>query len=144
METLIRFVHLMAAAYWLGGLVMLALVVVVGIRVLEREALRTLLVPLARTFALGALVAGLLLAGTGYLLASRRLFGLEALSSTAYGRRLALKLLLVVLTLAATALHVALGRSASRRMLIVSRSMAVVAFLLTVGVFYVAAGLVSG
>jgi putative copper export protein len=141
---MVRFVHLMSAAYWLGGLVMLAMVVVVGIRVLEREALRTLLVPLARTFSWGAVVAGLLLAGTGYLLASRRLSGVEALSSTSYGRRLALKLLLVVLTLAATALHVALGRSTSRHLLIASRSLAVVAFLLTAGVFYVAAQLVSG
>jgi hypothetical protein len=48
------------------------------------------------------------------------------------------------MTLAATALHVLLGRSTSRRSLIVSRSVAVLAFLLTAGVFFVAAGLVSG
>ena len=143
-ETLIRFVHLLAAAYWLGGLVMLALVVVVGTRLLDRDAFRALLVPLARSFAWGALVAWLLLAATGYLLASRRLSGVEALSGTSYGRRLTLKLVLVVMTLAATALHVLLGRSTSRRLLIVSRSMAMVAFLLTVGVFYAAARLVSG
>ena len=144
LETPIRFVHLLAAAYWLGGLIMLAMVVVVGIRVLDREAFRAFLVPLARSFAWGALVAWLLLAATGYLLASRRLSGVEALSSTPYGRRLTPKLLLVVMTLAATALHVLLGRSTSRRSLIVSRSVAVLAFLLTAGVFFVAAGLVSG
>ena len=90
-ETLIRFVHLLAAAYWLGGLLMLALVAVVGTRVLDRDSFRALLVALARSFALGALVAWVLLAVTGYLLASRRLSGVEALSTTSYGRRLTLR-----------------------------------------------------
>lgn len=144
MDTAVRFVHLFAAAYWLGGLIMLALVVGVGLRVLDREQLRLLLVPLARSFAWGAAGAWLVLLLSGYLLASRRLTSFDALSSTAYGRRLGLKLVLVVLTLSATLLHVVLGRSRSRRALRVSRAMASVAFLLTAAVFFAAARLVSG
>jgi len=140
----IRFIHLLAAAYWFGGLVMLAMVVVVGTRVLDRDAFRALLVPLARWFAWGAFVAGLLLGITGYLLASRRLSGVEALSTTSYGRRLSLKLLLVVLTVAATALHILLGRSKSPRLLVISRGMAVLAFIATAGIFYAASQLVAG
>ncbi len=141
---MIRFIHLLAAAYWFGGLIMLAMVVVVGMRVLDRDDFRALLVPLARWFAWGAVVAWLLLGITGYLLASRRLSGLEALSTTSYGRRLALKLLLVVVTVAATALHILVGRSKSPRLLVMSRSMAVVAFIATAGIFYAASRLVAG
>jgi copper transport protein len=140
----IRFIHLLAAAYWFGGLVMLAMVVVVGMRVLDRDAFRALLVPLARWFAWGAVVAWLLLAITGYLLASQRLSGVEALSTTSYGRRLALKLVLVVLTVAATVLHTLLGRSKSPRLLVISRGMALVAFIATAGIFYAASRLVAG
>ena len=39
---MIRFIHLLAAAYWFGGLVMLAMVVVIGMRVLDRDAFRAL------------------------------------------------------------------------------------------------------
>jgi copper transport protein len=141
---LIRFIHLMAAAYWFGGLVMLAMVVVVGMRVLDRDAFRALLLPLARWFTWGSVVAWLLLGITGYFLASRRLSGVEALSTTSYGRRLSLKLLLVVLTVAATALHIFLGRSKSLRLLVISRGMAVVAFIATAGIFYAASRLVVG
>ena len=144
MEAPVRFLHLLAAAYWLGGLVMLALVVVVVRRVLDRDRFRAVLVPLARAFAWGSVVAWLLLGVTGYILASHRLSGLEALSGSDYGRRLSLKLVLVTLTLVAVGLHVILGRSASRGLLAVSRAMAVAAFALTAGVFYAAARLVSG
>lgn len=123
---------------------MLALVVGVGVRVVEREQLRALLVPLARAFAWGAAVAGVILLISGYLLASRRLLSLDALTSTAYGRRLALKLVLVALTLATTLLHVLLGHSRSSQVLLVSRAMAGLAFLFTVAVFFAAARLVSG
>ena len=110
---------------------MLALVVAVEVRVLDGNQLRALLVPLARSFVWGAAGAWPVLLLSGYLLASRRLSSFDALSSTAYGRRLALKLVLIVLTLSATLMHVVLGRSRSRRALVVSRAMARVAFLLT-------------
>jgi putative copper export protein len=110
---------------------MLALVVAVEVRVLDGNQLRALLVPLARSFVWGAAGAWPVLLLSGYLLASRRLSSFDALSSTAYGRRLALKLVLIVLTLSATLVHVVLGRSRSRRALVVSRAMARVAFLLT-------------
>jgi putative copper export protein len=110
---------------------MLALVVAVEVRVLDGNQLRALLVPLARSFVWGAAGAWPVLLLSGYLLASRRLSSFDALSTTAYGRRLALKLVLIVLTLSATLMHVVLGRSRSRRALVVSRAMARVAFLLT-------------
>jgi putative copper export protein len=110
---------------------MLALVVAVEVRVLDGNQLRALLVPLARSFVWGAAGAWPVLLLSGYLLASRRLSSFDALSTTAYGRRLALKLVLIVLTLSATLVHVVLGRSRSRRALVVSRAMARVAFLLT-------------
>jgi putative copper export protein len=71
---------------------MLALVVAVGVRVLDGDQLRALLVPVARSFAWGAAGAWLVLLLSGILLASRRLSSFDALSTTAYGRRLALKL----------------------------------------------------
>ena len=144
MEAPIRFIHLVAAAYWLGGLVLLAAVVVVGLRTLPRDTFRSLLVPVARAFAWGSAVAWLLLGVTGYLMASRRLASLDALASTPYGRRLSLKLVLVAVTLVAAALHVVLGRASSPRLVMLSRTMAVAAFLLTLGVFYTAARLAAG
>lgn len=110
---------------------MLALVVAVEVRVLDGNQLRALLVPLARSFVWGAAGAWPVLLLSGYLLASRRLSSFDALSTTAYGRRLALKLVLIVLTLSATLVRVVLGRSRSRRAHVVSRAMARVAFLLT-------------
>jgi hypothetical protein len=53
-------------------------------------------------------------------------------------------LVLVVLTLAATALHILLARSKSAPLLLISRGMALVAFIATAGIFYVALGLVAG
>jgi len=111
---------------------------------LDGNQLRALLVPLARSFVWGAAGAWPVLLLSGYLLASRRLSSFDALSSTAYGRRLALKLVLIVLTLSATLMHVVLGRSRSRRALVVSRAMARVAFLLTAPSSSAAARLVSG
>jgi hypothetical protein len=69
---------------------------------------------------------------------------LGQLSTTLYGQRLAVKVVLVGLTLAATVAHVVLGRSRSRPALTISRVMAGLAFLLTVAVFFAAARLVSG
>jgi putative copper export protein len=143
-DTLVRFIHLLAAAYWLGGLIMLASVVVVGLRVLDRDQFRALLIPLARLFAWGALVAWLILLLSGYLLASRRISSLDALSTTPYGRQLEVKLFLVALTIVATAVHVVLGRSRSRAALTISRAMAVLAFVFTASVFFAAARLASG
>jgi hypothetical protein len=69
---------------------------------------------------------------------------LGQLSTTLYGQRLAVKVVLVGLTLAVTVAHVVLGRLRSRPALTISRVMAGLAFLLTVAVFFAAARLVSG
>ena len=130
------FLHLVAAAFWLGGLILLAVVVVVGLRTLDREAFRRLIRGTGRAFAVGSAFAWALLALTGFLLARQHLDSVAQLTTTSFGRRLTVKIGLAGIALVAAAAHTITGRSRSRPVLVASRVLALVTFLATVAVYY--------
>ena len=129
---------MVAAATWLGGLVMLAVTTVSALRTLDREAFRRLLRRLGWAFAALSALTWLVLGVSGLLMAAPRLGSLGALSTTGFGRILALKTGFALLTLVATGGHVVAGRSQSKAILGLSRMFAVVAFATTLAVFYCA------
>ena len=136
---MLLFLHLLAAAFWLGGLLFLPIVVFQGHRTLEHEPFQRLLRATGRAFGLGSILAWTTLGITGYLLAREHLMGIEALSGTAFGQRLSLKIALAAGALLAALLHTATARARSRALLMVSRVLAAATLVLTVGVFYEAA-----
>ena len=144
METLWRVIHLVAAAYWLGGLLTLAIVAVSARRRLEAGAFAPLMASAGRTFAWGALVAGLLLAVSGIAMASAHLGSAADLASSAWGRTLLEKTGLVAIAVALTATHsVAGARTASHRWRMVSRALSPAILVVTLGIFYLAARLAA-
>jgi uncharacterized membrane protein len=64
--TLIRWLHLLSMAFFVGGQLMLAAVVVPAVRATNRDAIRAV----ARRFGVGRIVAILVLVVTGSLMAS--------------------------------------------------------------------------
>jgi uncharacterized membrane protein len=64
--TLIRWLHLLSMAFFVGGQLMLAAVVVPAVRATNRDAIRAV----ARRFGVGSIVAILVLVVTGSLMAS--------------------------------------------------------------------------
>lgn len=136
---MLLFLHLLAAAFWLGGLLLLPVVVFEGRRTLEREPFQRLLRATGRAFSLGSILAWATLGITGYLLARQHLRGIEDLSSTAFGQRLSLKIALAAGALMAALLHTATARARSRALLMFSRVLAGATLLLTLGVVYEAA-----
>ena len=124
--------HIIAAAIWLGGLVMLAVAVVAALRTLEREQFRAFIRVAARVFAGLALVAWLLLGATGLAMAERR----------GWSRLLVDKTGLAVLVVVLTVVHTLLGmRTGSRAAVMASRTVAVLIFLATLGIFWMAVNL---
>lgn len=91
-------VHLVAAAVWGGALLYLALLPWKTIRQ-ELDASRRLLWKLVERFSNAALVAVLLLVMSGAVMAFLHVYGIPAFSSTAYGRTLVRKIVLLLLAL---------------------------------------------
>ena len=144
METLWRVIHLVAAAYWLGGLLTLAIVAVAARRRLEAGAFAAVMASAGRTFMWGALVAGLLLAVSGVAMASAHLGSAADLTSSAWGRTLLEKTGLVAIAVALTATHsVAGARATSRSWRIASRVLSPAILAVTLGIFYMAARLAA-
>jgi len=133
---MLLFLHLVAAAFWLGGLILLIVVVVVGLRTLDREAFGRLIRGTGRAFAVGSVLAWAVLAVTGFLLARQHIDSLSQLTTTDFGRRLTVKIGLAGLAVVAATAHTITGRSRSRPVLAASRVLALVAFIATVAVFY--------
>jgi copper transport protein len=102
-------IHLLAAAIWGGGLLLLAVVLVPALRLLAagtwREALR---VAIPRFSVLGLAAWGILLL-SGLYSAWLQVGSLEALSQTPYGRSLLLKGALLIPILVLAAFHLRLG-----------------------------------
>jgi putative copper export protein len=136
-----RFLHLVAAAYWLGGLIVLAIVALVARRTLAREDFGFLMRRSGRVFATGAIFAGLLLAASGVALARERVVSVEALLTTPWGRTLALKTALAMLAVVLTLVHSWTGSRKARRAVIASRALSPAILLLTLGIFYLASRL---
>jgi putative copper export protein len=138
---MLLFLHLIAAAFWLGGLMLLPIIVFAGLRSLEREPFQRLIRLTGRAFALGSILAWATLGITGLLLARQHLGSVANLSTTAFGQRLLVKVVLAAGALLTAVLHTVTGRAGSPVLLAVSRILALTTFLLTLGVFYEAARL---
>lgn len=142
MDTLWRVIHLAAAAYWLGGLITLAVVAVAARRRLDSGAFATVMASAGRTFMWGAVAAGLLLAVSGVAMASTHLRTAGELTSTSWGRILLEKSGLVALAVALSAAHsVAGARSDSPSRRVASRALSPAILAVTLGIFYLAARL---
>lgn len=139
MDSIWRLVHLVAAAYWLGGLIMLAVVAIVASRTLEPPAFRALMARTGRAFAVGALLAGAAIALSGVAMAASRLHGWSDLQTTAWGRALGAKTILAALLVVLAAFHSYAGsRTSSRRWVMASRILSPVLLLVTLVVLYLA------
>lgn len=99
------FFHVLAMSLWVGGIAALTLVLPVAARGLALRPRRELLVGVVQRFALVALVAVLALTLTGVVQSLVHLNSLSELTSTAYGRAILVKVVLLVLTLVAAAVN---------------------------------------
>lgn len=120
------FAHLLGAALWLGGLVLLAALVLVAHRSLGREQFRAVASLAGRTFAGVSVLAGILLAVSGLVLAGDLHWPRLVLD------KLGLGIALVVVT----GLHTWTGRRTdSRPLVMTSRALSLLIFLLTLLAF---------
>lgn len=112
--SLVRFTHVLAAMGWVGGQLLLSLVVLPALRRhLEPDVRRSVVHATARRFAVVANVGLLpLLVATGLALAWHRGVTPGSLNDPGYGRLLAIKLVLVVVSIGLAAVH---GILASRQ-----------------------------
>jgi putative copper export protein len=101
----IRALHLIGAAVWAGGLVFLGVAVGAARKTLGDRERIALFRQLGRRFLVVGGIAMLVLIATGTDMASDRLASFGDLFDTAYGKRLAEKLALVVVVIALTAFH---------------------------------------
>lgn len=119
--------HLLGAALWLGGLVTLAMAVLVAHRALPAETFRPFVRQAGRAFAGLSALAWLLIGVPGIVLAER----------LGWPGPVRLKAALGVAILVASALHVVLGRrTSSRAAITTSRALAVLILAGTLLVFW--------
>jgi putative copper export protein len=104
-ETLVRSLHLIGAAVWAGGMVMLALAVGAARRTVAEHERIALFRALGRRFLWAGGLALLVLIATGTDMAADRLASFEDLFNTDYGERLLAKLVLVIVVIVLTAFH---------------------------------------
>jgi putative copper export protein len=104
-DTAIRALHLIGAAVWAGGMVMLALAVGAARRTVAEHERVALFRALGRRFAIAGGIAMVVLIATGTDMAADRLTDWGDLTGTDYGERLLAKLALVVLVIALTLFH---------------------------------------
>ncbi|ELY40044.1 copper resistance CopC/CopD family protein [Natronorubrum tibetense] len=109
---IVDFVHIVGAGLWVGGLAVLAFVVVPTVRNAHPDDRPVLLAATIRRFSILALVGVTFVVGTGFVLASWHVPTASGLTDTVYGLVLAAKLILVVAGLALGGLtrYVLLGR----------------------------------
>ncbi|HZO59221.1 MAG TPA: CopD family protein [Solirubrobacterales bacterium] len=104
-ETFVRSLHLIGAAVWAGGMVMLALAVGAARRTVAEHERIALFRALGRRFAVAGGIAMLVLIATGTDMAADRLAAFGDLFDTDYGERLLAKLVLVIVVIALTLFH---------------------------------------
>ena len=97
--------HLAAAAFWMGGLLALPILLLGPLRALEPDERAELRRRTVRRFSKVAIVAVSVVVATGLYNALLNVSGLAALVGTAYGRALVMKLAMTVLLLAAGGLN---------------------------------------
>jgi putative copper export protein len=135
-----RLLHLVAAAFWLGGLVLLAVVAIIASRTLERAAFKGLMSRTGKAFAVASVIAWGVIGVSGAAMAWPRLgYTLTNLRATDFGRLLETKTSLAILVIGLTVVHSVLGRRAeSRSAVIASRVISPLLFAVTVGIFWMA------
>ncbi len=133
-----RLIHLVAAAYWLGGLIMLAVIAVVARGSLEDAAFRSLMARAGRAFLVGSLLAGAAIALSGVAMAATHLHSLGELRTTDWGRTLETKTSLAILLVVLAGLHSFAGSRASRTWVVASRVLSPLILVATLAVFYLA------
>jgi putative copper export protein len=104
-DTLVRSLHLIGAAVWAGGMVMLGLAVGAARRTVPEPQRIELFRALGRRFLVAGGIAMLLLIATGTDMAADRLDAWRDLTDTDYGERLLAKLGVVGVVIALTLLH---------------------------------------
>jgi putative copper export protein len=104
-DTVVRSLHLIGAAVWAGGMVMLALAVGAARRTVEAPQRIKLFRALGRRFLIagGAAMAVLIASGTD--MAADRLGAWSDLVDTDYGERLLVKLVVVAIVIGLTLFH---------------------------------------
>ena len=119
--------HLVGAALWLGGLVTLAVTVVVALRTLPRELFRAFVRRAGWAFAALSAVAWLMIGVSGIVLAGQANWPALVRDKAVLGAAV----------LAAAAVHVVTGRlTASRVAIVTSRTLALLVFLGTLAIFW--------
>lgn len=104
-DTLIRSLHLIGAAVWAGGMVMLALAVGAARRTVAESDRVALFRALGRRFLIAGGIAMLVLIATGTDMAADRLDAWGDLTDTDYGERLLAKLGVVAIVICLTLFH---------------------------------------
>jgi putative copper export protein len=104
-DTVIRSLHLIGAAVWAGGMVMLALAVGAARRTVEGPQRVALFRALGRRFLVAGGAAMVVLIATGTDMAADRLDAWGDLTDTGYGERLLAKLVVVALVIGLTLFH---------------------------------------
>jgi putative copper export protein len=104
-DTVVRSLHLIGAAVWAGGMVMLALAVGAARRTVAESERVDLFRALGRRFLVAGGIAMVVLIATGTDMASDRLAAWSDLTDTDYGERLLAKLGVVALVIALTLFH---------------------------------------
>lgn len=95
--TLVRFGHVLGAALWIGGMIVLATVVVPAARAsADRATARALVTRAARRFGIVGGIGWTLLLITGFGLMEHRGLGVADLTGSEYGRRILAKLVLLL------------------------------------------------
>ncbi|OIB55989.1 copper resistance CopC/CopD family protein [Natrialba sp. SSL1] len=97
---LVDFVHLVGAGLWVGGLVVLAFVVLPHVRAADTDDRSALLARTIRRYSILALVGVTLVVTTGLVLASWHVPTADGLTDTFYGLTLVAKLVLIAAALA--------------------------------------------
>jgi putative copper export protein len=104
-DTVVRALHLIGAAVWAGGMVMLVLAVGAARRTVPERQRIPLFRALGRRFLVAGGVAMVVLIATGTDMAADRLAAWDDLTGTDYGERLLAKLVLVAVVIALTLFH---------------------------------------
>jgi putative copper export protein len=104
-DTVVRSLHLIGAAVWAGGMVMLALAVGAARRTLPAPERIDLFRALGRRFLFAGGIAMLILIATGTDMAGDRLDAWSDLTDTDYGERLLAKLGVVAIVIGLTLFH---------------------------------------
>ena len=139
MDVAWRLIHIVAAAYWLGGLIVLAVVAVVARRNLDPAAFRNVMARAGRAFLAGSVIAWLAIAVSGVAMATSHLHSLGELRATSWGNTLETKTGLALVAVALTAAHsVAGGSNRSAGWIRASRFLSPMILIVTVGIFYLA------